>query len=464
MYPNLENMAAPTSWPADTPITTAPPLADAGEQWLKRGVWAYFFLLIFEGALRKWVLPSLATPLLIVRDPVALWLLVATWRRGWLPANIYLTGFVTIGIVGIFTATLLGHGNLFVALFGARILLLHVPLIFVIGRIFNRTDVLQMGKVTLIIAVPMAVLIALQFYSPQSAWVNRGIGGDVQGGGFSGAMGFFRPPGTFSFTSGNTSFFSFVAPFVFYFWLNRKTINNLLLFAATVALVFSVPLSISRSLFFQVGLSIVFLVLASVRKPENLLRLLLILAGAAVILVVLSQSNVFGTAASAFTDRFENANETEGGLQSVFIDRFLGGLVGALTGAGDLPFFGYGIGMGTNVGSMLLSGKISFLIAEGEWGRAIGELGPLLGIGLVLLRLGLAIKIALACYRKLSQGDLLPWMLLSFGLINLAQGGWAQPSALGFFVLIGGLLVASLRTPPRRPSQLAPPSAEALPS
>ncbi|RYY17334.1 MAG: hypothetical protein EOO36_09875 [Cytophagaceae bacterium] len=426
-------------------------MADTSLQWLKRGVWAYFFLLIFEGALRKWVLPGLAAPLLIVRDPVAIWLLIAAWRRGWLPANGYLTSFVAIGIIGIFTATLFGHGNLFVALFGARILLVHVPLIFVIGRVFNRDDVLRVGKVTLMLAVPMTVLIALQFYSPQSAWVNRGVGGDAQGAGFDGALGFFRPPGTFSFTSGTTLFFSFVGPFVLFFWLNRKTVNTLLLIAASVGLLFSIPLSISRSLLFQVGLSVIFLVLASVRKPENLLRLVVALVGVAILLAALSQISVFNTATAAFTNRFDSANEIEGGVQSVFIDRFLGGLVGSLTTASGLPFFGYGIGMGTNVGSMLLSGRISFLIAEGEWGRVIGELGPLLGIGLVFLRLGLTLKIGLACYRKLSQGDLLPWMLLSFGLITLAQGGWSQPSALGFYVLIGGLLVASLR-PPAQPT------------
>ena len=457
MHPDLESVTT-ADWPSDTPFASSPAAADTSEQWLKRGIWAYFFLLIFEGGLRKWVLPGLATPLLIVRDPVAIWLLIATWRRGWLPANFYLTSFFTIAIIGIFTATLLGHGNLFVALFGARILLIHVPLIFVIGRVFNRDDVLRMGKVTLILAVPMTVLIALQFYSPQSAWVNRGIGGDVQGSGFDGALGFFRPPGTFSFTSGTTLFFSFVAPFVLYFLLHRKNINILLLAAATVALLFSIPLSISRSLLFQVGLSVIFLVLASVRKPENILRLAMALAGAAIALVALSQLSFFSTATAAFTDRFTNANQIEGGVESVFIDRFLGGLLGALTSAGGLPFFGYGIGMGTNVGSMLLSGRISFLISEGEWGRAIGELGPLLGIGLVLLRLGLTIKIASACYRKLSQGDLLPWMLLSFGFITLAQGGWSQPSALGFYVLIGGLMVASLRTPAQA-RRLAQPSA-----
>ncbi|SFQ83606.1 hypothetical protein [Hymenobacter arizonensis] len=419
---------------------------DTKAQWLKRAVWAYFFLLIFEGALRKWVLPSLATPLLIIRDPIALWAVVVTWRRGIIAPNIYLTGMVVIAVSSIITATLLGHGNLFVALYGARIFLLHFPLIFVIGRVFTREDVISMGKVTLWIAIPMVLLVAMQFFSPQSAWVNQGIGGS-EGEGFMGAMGFFRPPGTFSFTSGNASFFSFVALFVFYFWLDNKAINKLFLAAATAALLLSVPLSISRTLLFQIVISLVFVLIASARKPENLGRMLVTVAGGILVLSLLGQSSFFSTATEAFTSRFEDANEIEGGLEGVFLDRFLGGLIGALTGsASGLPFFGYGIGMGTNVGSMLLTGTTVFLISEGEWGRVIGELGPLLGLAVVFLRLGLAAEISWACYKKLTQGDLLPWLLLSFGLLSLVQGGWAQPTSLGFCTLTGGLMIASLRS------------------
>ena len=43
---------------------------------IKIAIWLYFFLWIFEGALRKWVLPSLATPLLIVRDPIAIFIII----------------------------------------------------------------------------------------------------------------------------------------------------------------------------------------------------------------------------------------------------------------------------------------------------------------------------------------------------------------------------------------------------
>ena len=42
-------------------------------------LWIYFLLLIFEGALRKWVVPGLSSPLLLVREPIAL---LALWL-GW---------------------------------------------------------------------------------------------------------------------------------------------------------------------------------------------------------------------------------------------------------------------------------------------------------------------------------------------------------------------------------------------
>ena len=414
---------------------------------LKQGIWVYFILLIIEGALRKWFLPGLATPLLVIRDPVALLLVLTAWYRGILPITIYLQGVVIMGVIGIFTAILLGHGNLWVTLFGARIMLLHIPVIFVIGRVFTRDDVIRIGKATLLIAIPMAVLICLQFFSPQSAWVNRGVGGSLEGAGFSGAMGYFRPPGTFSFTSGNTLFFGLVAAFVCYFWLESKRISVIVLTSATVSLIISVPFSISRALFFQLLLCIIFMAVASIRNPKFFGRIMLALTGALVIGAILGEASVFQTALEAFSTRFESANETEGGVEGVLMDRFLGGLWSALAGSGsaNLPFFGHGLGMGTNAGSMLLTGDVTYLISEGEWGRVIGELGPLMGLMFILLRLGLCIKILLASYYKLTTGDVLPWMLFSFGFLVVLQGQLGQPTTLGFCTLIGGLMLASLR-------------------
>jgi hypothetical protein len=414
-------------------------------QLLKRGIWLYLLLLLFEGALRKWILPGLATPLLIVRDPLALWLVVVAWKQGLLPPNRYLGGIIVIGILGVYTALLLGHGNIYVALYGARPMLLHFPLIFVIGRVFTRKDVVQVGRTILWISIPMVLLIGLQFFSPQSAWVNRGVNSDFTGAGLGGALGFFRPAGTFSFTNGNSQFFGLVASFTFFFWFSSDKINWRILAVATITLMAAIPFSISRTLFFQVLVSLLFAVVAVARKPKYVGKMIGATLAIGVAFAILTQTSFFQTATGAFTARFEDASDVEGGLQGTLIDRFLGGMLSALTQSTDMPLFGYGLGMGSNVGSMLLSGKRLFLIAEEEWGREIGELGPLLGLALIGLRVGLTAKMGIACYRKLAKSDLLPWLLFSFGLIPVLQGQWAQPTSLGFGIAIGGLILASLR-------------------
>ena len=416
---------------------------------LKKGVWLYFLLLIFEGALRKWVLPGLATPLLIVRDPLALWLTILAWKRNLLPDNIYLSGMLLLSFISFITTLLFGHGNLVVAIYGVRIIVLHFPVIFVIGRVFTSADVHKMGKATLWITIPMAVLIALQFYSPQSAWVNRGVGGDMEGAGFNGgALGYFRPPGTFSFTTGTTLFFSFAGCYILYFWLQSSGSNKLVLLAATAGLLAAIPLSISRGLLFQVLVSCLFVVLASLRKPKYLLNLIVAGIGILMALLLLSNTEFFQTAIEAFAMRFDAASDTEGGVQGTLVERFLGELLSSITNSAQLPFFGYGIGLGTNAGSKLLTGEVTFLVAEGEWGRIIGEMGVLLGLSVVFLRIGLVIKIAGASYARILQNDLLPWMLLSFGFLNVMQGQWGTPTSLGFSVMIGGLMIASLRPAP----------------
>ncbi|GEO10453.1 hypothetical protein SAE01_29490 [Segetibacter aerophilus] len=420
-------------------------ISDNKTTFLKKAVWLYFLLLIFEGALRKWLLPALDTPLLVVRDPIALFIVLASWRLGLLPSTPYLTFTIIIGVIALFTSLFFGHGNLAVAVFGARILLIHFPLMFAIGRIFNLEDVVKIGKATLYIAIPMTVLVTLQFYSPQSAWVNRGVGGSLQGAGFSGAGEFFRPPGTFSFTNGNTLFYSFAAPFIIYFFLNPEKINKYILLASGVALICAVPLSISRGLLFQVLISLIFTGVAIGRKPENLGKILLFLLVGLIALVSLSKFSFFQTATGAFSERYEIANESEGGLNGVLVDRYLGGMVEAIKNSYGLPFFGRGIGMGTNVGSSLLTGETTFLIAEGEWGRLIGEMGPLLGIFLIAIRVFFSIRIAWASFKKIASGNLLPWVLVSFGLLLIPQGQWGQPTSLGFSTLLGGLIIASLR-------------------
>ncbi|SIS42710.1 hypothetical protein SAMN05421766_101880 [Zobellia uliginosa] len=412
---------------------------------LKKAIWLYFFLLIFEGALRKWFLPSLSDALLVVRDPLAIWILYYSWKHKILKKNIFLISMFGLGSLGIITALLFGHSNIFVALFGARIYLLHFPLIFIIGGVFNERDVINLGRIMIYLAIPMTILIALQFYSPQSAWVNRGVGGNLEGAGFAGAMGYFRPPGTFSFTMGTTLFYSFLAVYIFYFWFSKAKINNLLLTLSTFCLIASIPLAISRALFYSICLTFLFVLFSLIFNREKLQKLLLVTGVLIVFGALLSNFEFFSTPLDVIVKRFEQANEVEGGVSNSLVDRIFGYMFRGFVESRDVPFFGYGIGMGTNVGSQLMTGDRKFLIAEMEYGRIIGEMGLVMGSGIILVRLLFAIKLSLISFKSLKDGNLLPWLLLSVGLLILIQGQWASTMNLGFTVVIIGLAQALLK-------------------
>ena len=54
---------------------------------IKKLIWAYFLLLLFEGALRKWFLPGLSQGLLIIRDPIVIWIYYLAYAQGVFPIN-----------------------------------------------------------------------------------------------------------------------------------------------------------------------------------------------------------------------------------------------------------------------------------------------------------------------------------------------------------------------------------------
>lgn len=415
-------------------------------RFLKYGIWTYYFLLIFEGALRKWFLPGLSSPLLIVRDPIAIILLFMAMGKRVFPVNGFVTLMSITAVLAVVTTMLLGHGNFFVALFGVRLYIIHFPLLFVIGRVFNRKDVIKIGIVTLMIAIPMTVLIALQFYSPQAAWVNRGVGGDLEGAGFSGALEYLRPPGTFSFTNGNTLFYGLVGAYVIYFWLTAKYINKSILLVATAALVLAIPLSLSRLLLAEILISMAFAFAAVASRPKYAGRIVWAAIGMLVIFIILSQVGIFQKATDALSTRFDDAENSEGTTPfQAFLDRFSAGISYAIRNADKIPFFGKGIGMGTNVGALLLSGYITFLISEGEWGRILGESGFFLGSMIILIRVVLVFKMASNGFKQVGKGNILPWMLLGFGLMSVPNGQWGQPTSLGFATMVGGLILAAFR-------------------
>lgn len=408
----------------------------------KQLIWTYVLLLVFEGALRKWIFPSISMFLLLIRDPIAIILIIKYIRRKEFNKKAYLVILICVVIASLILTLIFGHGNFAVGLYGARIYLIHVPVIFIIGDVFTRTDVIKVGRFLQTMLIPMTILMIVQFYSPQTAWVNRGIGGEGTSSGFGGALGYFRPSGLFSFTNGLILYYSLTFTFLLCEWIELER-KKILLLTLTIFYILSIPYSISRTLLFQTSLSIIFFLIATAVGGKGLKYLgTVLLLGVTSIIMIKISSGTEGL--NAFEARLTQANTTEGGLDGVFIDRFLGGMVNAVIESNSIGLFGKGIGLGTNVGSKLVSGDMKFLVAEAEWGRIIGEMGIILGGMVILYRLYLGNILIINSYKMLNQTSL-PWLLASVVYVNILQAQWAQPTSLGFSVLGGGLLLASLK-------------------
>jgi len=412
-------------------------------------LWSYFWLLIFEGALRKWIVPGLSEPLLLARDPIC----IAAIALGWpyLMHGINQICIVTLYAIAGFAmilAILFGHKDWFTALFGARIMLLHFPLIFLFGAVFTSDDAWKFAKALLLISIPMTVLIAFQFSLPQEHIINVAPGGEGSAG-FSGALDKFRPPGTFSFISGLSNFYGLTAA-VFAGWVSSgpKPLPKWIWLSAG-ALVFALPLSISRTLLFNYALVVGVAVFACLLAVKAIKKIMMGFVLVAIIACYLSQTALFSEANQAFSARWEDATELEGGQWGVIgvLDARVGGVFrDGFDLAKESPLCGKGIGMGTNVGAMRVSGQLGFLIAESEWGVVMGELGFFLGILYILFRVLLGIYLLILGFKNAINGNTLPLILSAIVFPALVIGQTSQPTNLGFIVFSAGLMFAASNT------------------
>jgi hypothetical protein len=418
---------------------------------LKQLVWVYFGLLLIEGALRKWWLPQFSAPLLIVRDPIVLAIYFVAVQRNIVPRHrlFHLLMFQAVaGVLLMGSQWLLYKLPPFVLIYGYRTLFLHLPLIFFLPYILSYRDVTRVGKWILLLALPMAALMAYQFNSPAEAWINRTVGmsGTMQ---LASAMGKIRPPGTFSFISGPVAFFALVTAFVGYGLVTQtQAFPKWLLASATVAVGLAVAVSGSRATILSGGIVVVawaFGAMAGQRFSNAVTNSLIVVLLA---VLVLGQIDLFHEGRAVLNERFEMGREVEqeqGGVGG----RFLGELITPWRWIADIPFFGAGLGIGTNVGATVLTGKTQFLVSEGEWGRNLLEMGPIFGTLFIVLRAALTMYLGRESMRAVRKGHLLPLLLFSACAVNLLSGQIAQPTTLGFTVLGAGLCWTALKHLPQ---------------
>jgi hypothetical protein len=354
-----------------------------------------------------------------------------------------------ISLFGFVATLLFGHQDLFTALFGLRVWLIHFPLIFLYAEVFTIKDVWRVARLLLFLALPMAVLMYLQGTLPETHFLNQAAGGEGAAL-FAGAAGKQRPPGIFTFISGLSTYMGLSLALAIGWLLAGPRPIPLWTWWGLLGLAAALPLSISRTalfLYWLVGFATVAYLLLARRGLVRFMSYVLVLLLLLIPLLSLPQFQPF---THAFETRWEQATEFEAGekgVAGVLGKRVFAPFLKPLEQVWVVPMLGEGLGLGTNVGATRFTGTTGFLVGEDAWEATLGELGPILGMGVLLIRIGLTGAMLMLSLREATRGNPVPLLLASVLAQRVLNGQPGQPISLSFMVIGGGLLLAACRSP-----------------
>ncbi len=413
---------------------------------LKKLFWLYFVLLIFEGALRKWVLPGFSAPLLLVRDPVSILIIIEAYRTNkWPERWSVVMGVLACALLGLCVLQLiLGDNSWIAAVYGLRSYLLPFPVAFIMGENLDGDDLRKFGTATLWIMLPLAALEVAQYLAPQGSILNAGA--------YKGAEQIYyveehvRASGTFSFVAGPTFYNAIVAALLFYGLMNEKFVRKRLLWAAVFALILSVPVVGSRTLVAELAGVAICAGIAAMFGVSQFVKVVKIVVPLLAVYFLVSLLPVFSSATESLSERSTNAYSTEGGMQHAMVQRTSGTIIDALLKADySSHLLGIGMGRGAAAVSALSTGKVQFVAGEYEFVRELVELGPILGIAFSLFRFLLALSLTISAIRCAQRREPLALLLVTPLFATLCFGTLEQPTDQGFMVICVAFTVAAIR-------------------
>lgn len=398
----------------------------------------YIFLLVFEGALRKWVLPSMSSALVLARDPLVLYLVFYGLKQGWL-RNAYVHIAFIVSFISLIVALAKGiHWG--VIYYGLHSFLLYFPCIFVIPHILSAKDIYRVGAAFLLISIPMCVLVFIQYASPKDAWVNIGVGGEGSST-YAGVGSFIRPAGVFSFIVGLVAFQGVVGLFLSWFLFDHKSrvksgIPFWLLLIVLGGYIAMVPLSLSRTNVFQSAFIFFVGGLPALKKQKAISNLFLLLAVSVVAYIVY---NRFAESFDILFLRFDEASNVEGNvIEGTLGSRLLGSLLQVFEV--ETSFWGYGIGTATTIAISKYGYPLVYW-QDAELPRQVYESGLLLGVVYILLRVVLAVQLMAKAVRLQLQKNSVAYFFMPSVVFFLVFGQWGNSAIQGFTTLSLGILI-----------------------
>ena len=412
----------------------------------------YFYLVLFEGALRKWLLPGLSDALLLCRDPLAVVLLCALlcrFRRWFIPLILLSLAFVALLLIAWLVQVSSGSlvaGHPLVALFGLRSYTLHYPVVLAYAILLREDMFNHLIKASAVLAFPMGGLMMLQYFAPLDHWLNLAPGAQSEGQ-FIAAFGHVRPYGTFGFPNGPALYMPFAAGCLLYLAFISFRENRTVVILSGVGLAMAMAFSGSRALIVAtLGVLLSGWGLAIFLRRGFYLWLAGAIAALA-FLILLTCTTLGRDAFETFSERWRTAAVSEDRGSGVLAARVADMLfaTGAEGGySNTITAWGAGLGLGTNVGAALVSDGPGFLLPEYEVARVFTEIGWIPGSFFYAARLLLFVYILYIGLQLMRVGRLEFLVFSLSALYLLLIGQTAQPNAQGHLVLYTGLPLAWL--------------------
>ncbi len=430
----------------EVPLASAASSRELARRWVVRIVFAIYVLLILEGALRKWLLPQFQQYIYFIRDPFAIMAIGLTLQNRLLPASklVGISFLLVAALAVLACCQVVFNGYVaLAAVLGVRNYCLYIVIALIVRHTFARDDLLRLVKLTLVIAMPMAVLSLVQFMSPASAFINQSYsGGEV----FTVTNGIVRTTGTFTFNTGMACFIaSCVSGFAiaYYQYFRERIFTFYPLTIAAAACFTCLAVSGNRTAFTHSGIILLAMIVAEIVKPADKRRMQILFGVPAVIAVAATAMFAFfGNALNALVAR--QANATASGED--FMSRIADILFGGFHAINSVDLMGAGIGR-YSPGGASLSGGVSFDNgSEYEFTRVLIELGLVFGPLYMVFRWSLMLLMlvsALRCLRR--NDDVLPLMMWTVASVLLIGAQMASQSTVnGYGWMFTGFTLAAI--------------------
>ena len=428
-------------------------------------VFLFFFLLLLDGILRKWLLPSFSTPIMIVKQILAIYMVFVGYKNG-LIKNGWATFSVVLGCISFVTTLLFGHHDLLIAFWGCQNWWFGIPLCIFIAKVVTKRDLFFILRVVIFFSIVNGIITALQYFSPITSFLNKQIGGEFvdkfhRGAAISELGGMFRCSGIFGYISQSSIFQPLALGCLLFFFLTHKRIlfryNNLILLLAVITYILTCAFSISRTTIFVSLFSVIFILVGAFKLVTKLKNIVYYLPVFLLIISFVLSRPIVNQGIETLTTRFESIDKEEGAVKGNVEDIVHRGILYTVDAVinpktldgEDVPFWGFGQGISTQVGGRLAgigSKNSGFAYAEWDSKRIVCESGLLLGVIMLFCRLGFVLSFLLVIYRRTKVGIYLPLFLYPgffWGFFFLNQ--WGNTFMFNFALLCGGLFLSSLK-------------------